>query len=186
MHSEQSPWDVSLWRLTSVDCLILFCLFFLNSVHGYAVKRRKSDNGALREKTGMTSWLYYYFTQLSTTMWAISCSNNFSEDKKLTWHISHFSPCRKIAFFCLQFIQLQIYSIAKSTIWYSLSLFFSLWRKSNHSKLLLMVIIATALYWSSGPVEWKQTKKRRGGSLCAIIFGLLVLPRWRCSSQILR
>lgn len=99
-------------------------------------------------------------------------------------HLPPFSypPAGKNDFLNPQFIQLRIYSGAKSTIWCSLSLFFSPWSKSNHSKWLLMVIIATASYWSSESAEWKQTKQRRnggdGGSLWAIIFGLFICPLW--------
>lgn len=144
------------------------------------------------ETAALMSWLYYYFIQLPAAIRATSYSNDFCVKKtKLTLatFVLFFIPLQGNGFLSLQFIQLRIYSSAKSTIWYRLSLFFSLWSKSNHSKWLLMVIIATALYWSSGSMEWKQTKhteKRRGCSLCAIIFGLFIWLLWRCNSKVLR
>lgn len=144
-------------------------------------------------ETALMSWLYYYFIQLPSAIRVISYSNDFCEEKILNWHWHicpfFFIPLQENGFLSLQFIQLRIYSSAKSTIWYSLSLFFSLWSKSNHSKWLLMVIIATTLYWSSGSMKWKQTKhtkKRRRCCLCAIIFGLFIWPLWRCNSEVLR
>lgn len=144
----------------------------------------------LNDTAVLTSWLYYYFIQLPIAIRAISYSNDFCEEKKTELILAHLSfsfiLLQENGFLCLQFIQLRIYSSAKSTIWYSQSLFFSLWSKSNHPKWLLMVIIATALYWSTGSVEGKQTKhmlKRRGCSLSAIIFGLFI---WPCEDVIVR
>lgn len=171
-----------------VDCLF-YSAWFFNSVCGWALKW---ETQTLRqcETAALMLWLYYYFIQLPS---AISYSNDFCEEKKLNWHwhICPFFliPLQENGFFSLQFIQLRIYSSAKSTIWYSLSLFFNLWSKSNHSKWLLMVIIATALYWSSGSREWKQakhTEKRRGFSVCTITFGLFIWPLWRCNGKVLR
>lgn len=115
----------------------------------------------------------------------------FCEKKNLTdigTFVPFLFPLQENGFLSLQFIQLRIYSSAKSTIWYSPSLFFSPWSKSNHSKWLLMVIIATALYWSSGSMKWKQTKcteNQRGCSSCTIIFGLFIWPVWKCYRNVL-
>lgn len=107
-------------------------------------------------------WCHHYAIISSRA----SCSNDFcDEGKKANLTLAHLSlffqiPLQENSSLSLQFIQLQIYSSAKSTIWYSPSLFFSLWSKSNHSKWLLMVIIATAPYWSRGCMEWKAHSEK--------------------------
>ena len=191
---DPNPTDAPTLAVDSI-LLVFSTLFVVRHLKWGAQTPRRCETAALM------SWLYYYFIQLPGAIRAVSCSNDFCEEKKLNWHwhicpffFSFFLffflfPLQENGFLSLQFIQLQIYSSAKSTIWYSLSLFFSLWSKSNHSKWLLMVIIATASYWSSGSVEWKQTKhgeKWRGCSLCAVIFGLFIWPLWRSNSEVLR
>lgn len=132
---------------------------------------RNPDNGDAGVKTAATWMLFcYYFIYCYPVLQGVFHAIIVFERRKKTlnwhWHIcsDFFSiPLQENGFLSLQFIQLQNYTSANSTIWYSLSLFFSLWSKSNHSKWLLMVIIATALYWSNGSTEGRTTKhtKRR-------------------------
>lgn len=130
------------------------------AVCGLGIRNEKVRHRGYVKTADLMPWLCYYFIQLPSAIRAISYSNDFCEEKKLKWHICpFFITLQENGFLSLQFIQLQIYSSGKSTIWYSLSLFFSPWSKSNYSKWLLMVIIAT-VYWSSGSISWKKKEKQ--------------------------
>lgn len=166
----------------SADAFWLFLVY-----QSVALRIEKKQNTGLYEASDLMWWLCYYFLKLSSQFNTVMIFFFWEENTDWLWHIFHFFS--KVSFRKIlspQFIQLQIYNGANSTIWYSL--FFSPWSKSNHSKWLLMIIIATALYWSCRPMEWKQTErtqKQRGCSLYAIMFGLLIWLLWRRSSKIL-
>lgn len=67
-------------------CLsILFCpLLTLCVVLGHLNGERQTS--VLRGTAALMPWLHYYFTQLSDAIRAISCSNDFCEEKKINWH----------------------------------------------------------------------------------------------------
>lgn len=94
------PWDLSLCRLTRVACLFYSACFLTLCVVSHL--KGESQTSVLRETAALMPWLYYYFTQLSTAIRAISCSNDFCGEKKLNWHWRicpfFYSPARKMAF----------------------------------------------------------------------------------------